>query len=457
MWRKAGFMALWRVERRLEVLATISILLALAQSQPGIVWERSGLLGASPYMSSVAFSPDGQYLVAIGSHGYNTGRLWFWRVADGRLIHFPRWDDALPIAVSPNFQLVATVDRESYFVRVWRIADGQLVRTFSPQFNAQSAAFSPDGEYLAVSNYVSYYSQLLLWRVSDGRLVFSRSTGGVGVAFSPDGRYLATASGRVWRVPDGQLVRNLGVSGHSIAFSPNGEFLAIGSRSGILIWRVSDWRMVRIFEGSGVSIGFASLAFSPDGDHLLSALRFGLSGYSYYLIKLWRVSDGHLVYQREIPALAVAFSPSGHHFAMIRVHSSVSSADSVQLWRAIEGAFERAFSGHLGTIRALSASPDERYLASGGYDGRVYIWRIDGGLIERVIENWAPVGSLAYSPNGTYLAFGDVDGALRLWRTTDWQEVHTLWHPMPYVDWLTFTHDAQHVMTATRYPCYSYD
>ena|SRR5688572_13505358 len=46
----------------------------------------------------------------------------------------------------------------------------------------------------------------------------------------------------------------------------------------------------------------------------------------------------------------------------------------------------RIFSGHFGTISALSISPDSRLLASSAYDGTTRIWNIETGEM-RIIHN----------------------------------------------------------------------
>ena len=112
-----------------------------------------------------------------------------------------------------------------------------------------SLAFSPDGAMLASGACAEPYTEawpagqckrgeMRLWRVADGTLLrtLSGHTGGIlSLAFSPDGRLLASGSSdrtlRLWRVSDGALLRTLEqeYAVRDVAFSPDGRTLALAS------------------------------------------------------------------------------------------------------------------------------------------------------------------------------------------------------------------------------------
>ncbi|MBD2049589.1 caspase family protein [Leptolyngbya sp. FACHB-60] len=70
-------------------------------------------------------------------------------------------------------------------------------------------------------------------------------------------------------------------------------------------------------------------------------------------------------------------------------------------------------------IRDFKFSPNGQYLASGGYDGDVKLWRTDGTVVALPDnQDEGGVGQLTFSPDGQYLASGgDSDGDVKLWRT----------------------------------------
>jgi WD40 repeat protein len=283
------------------------------------------LTGHSDYVSSVAFSPDGQY-IASGS-GDKSIKLWW--VSDGSVVRTltGHSDYVSSVAFSPDGQYIASGSGDKS-IKLWRASDGSEVRTLTGHSDyVRSVAFSPDGEYIASGS--DDYS-IKLWRVSDGsevRTLTGHSSDVWSVAFSPDGAYLASGSGgwsiKLWRVSDGSEVRN--ITGHSggvlsVAFSSDGQYIASGSFQKVNLWRVSDGSEVRTLTGHSDYV--SSVAFNPDGQHLAS-------GSGDNSIKLWRVSD----------------------------------------WQEIQ-----TLTGHSGSVWSVAFSPNGSLLASGSGDNTIKIW-----------------------------------------------------------------------------------
>ena len=126
------------------------------------------------------------------------------------------------VAISPDGQLLATVHTEGHFsdaVQRRRVSDATVVWTLrGHQDGVNAVAFSPDGQFL-ISGAGDIDSEgvrrpqdttVRLWRVRDGGLVRT-FTGhrdiAVSVAVSPDGRTIASASRdgviRFWAMPQG--------------------------------------------------------------------------------------------------------------------------------------------------------------------------------------------------------------------------------------------------------------
>jgi WD domain, G-beta repeat len=141
-------------------------------------------------------------------------------------------------------------------IRVWDLTTYQEIRRFTPRRGQVfTAAFSPDGRYLATAGRVRDIQEAVnngevqLWDVETGRELRSM-TGHTRVvmrlAFSPDGRMLATGSGdntvRLWEVATGgERHRFTGHSTYisSLAFAPDGRKLAAASDDApVYIWDV---------------------------------------------------------------------------------------------------------------------------------------------------------------------------------------------------------------------------
>jgi WD40 repeat protein len=121
--------------------------------------------------------------------------------------------------------------------------------SFHESFEAEGLAFSPDGRYLATTNYVEAQSgderEVHIWDWRNAKLVqkltkpkFSNASETTnGLQWSPDGRFLAVCTGRaenhevirIWSTHDWQIASDIiddGAGGcNSLAFSLDSRFL----------------------------------------------------------------------------------------------------------------------------------------------------------------------------------------------------------------------------------------
>jgi len=164
-------------------------------------------------------------------------------------------------------------------VRLWRVADGTVVRTLEGHtYDVSGVAFAADGQTLASG---ALDGTLRLWRVRDGtllRTVQAQTSEVLSVAFAPDGQTLASGSGypdytgQLWRAADGALLHTLTGNDYafsSVAFAPDGQTVASGGMDRVVrLWRVADGTLLRTLQGHTADIH--ALAFAPDGQTLAS-------------------------------------------------------------------------------------------------------------------------------------------------------------------------------------------
>ncbi len=267
-----------------------------------------------------------------------------------------------------------------------------------------SAAFSPDGQTLAMGS----YSGAKLWRVSDGSLLHSITTeAGKAVAFSPDNQILATGLGstvKLWRVSDGSRLRTLeGLTSDvlSVAFSPDGQIVAAGGyNEGVKLWQANDGTLLHDLPGHTFHV--LSVAFSPDGQMLASAS-------DDYTVKLWRVSDGMLLHELQ-GSNPVAFSPDGQTLV-------TGSYSGVKLFRVRDGALLYQLTGHSSSVESVAFSPDGQTLVTGSGGIEVRRWHVsDGVRLYTLEENGEGVSFVTFSTDGRTMAAVYKDGTVKLWQ-----------------------------------------
>jgi hypothetical protein len=169
-------------------------------------------------------------------------------------------------------------------VRLWNVADGQLLKTFEGHADAVYAvALSPDGKLLATG---SYDQKVILWDVAGGgqvRTLDGHNAAVFDLAFRPDGKVLASASAdrtvKLWDVATGNRLDTFSESTkelNAVAWSPDGSrVVAGGADNRIRVWQVSP----AAAEGSNKILfshfahegAILKLAFSADGAALLSS------------------------------------------------------------------------------------------------------------------------------------------------------------------------------------------
>ncbi len=131
---------------------------------------------------------------------------------------------------------------------------------------------------------------------------------------------------------------------------------------------------------------------------------------------------------------ALAFSPNGRYLAVSARWSARFGAHEQRTVNIVDGRTGKLVCYYLpnffyeGIQVALAFSPDNRFLATGGLDSRVYLWDTREAKLLRILNFTAPPGpveTIAFSPDDNYLAIGGRDGHLRIYKRTgkDWSQL----------------------------------
>jgi WD40 repeat protein len=457
---------------------------------------RTLAIGGLVRVTALAFSADSATLAA----GYVDGTIRLWNPASGALNRTMNlvWRNSTltnnlgkiaSLAFSPDGQWLAAVGGDLY-TRFWKVADGTMnqagVRNGGP---VGSVAWSPDGTKLATGSEdrrVTLISTNNNWATT---AVLTLGSNVTAVAFSPDGSVLAAGclDGTVtfWQssnMTQSNSFMGTGAGITSLTFGTNAQILFSGDESGFIArWSSSSgWNTASQISWPGHTNGTGgvrSLAVTTDNNRLVS-------GGADYQVSLWQASSGAALGNLSSHAGMItrtSFSPDGSMVA------SASHDGSVRLWAAISGLPLAVLAVHTNQVSAMAFSPDSTLLVSGGgcLDNTLRIFSCsnlallqtivaatngvttlavspDSSLVasagdrpEQVIRLWRVsdssqvwqaaghtdgTGVLAFSPDGQYLASGGLfnDGTIRLWNANDGSPVRTLSAPAITDRFLTF-------------------
>jgi WD40 repeat protein len=408
-----------------------------------------GLQPTNPdgHIRALAVAPHGDWLAS----GNLDGTIALWNLAATPLVSTSlliHQEQVNGLAFSPNGQLLASASRDGLALTKLATATAPGTTKWLDPAGSSSAAFSPDGRYLAVGH---DEGAVMLWNLASHQPVTLALRPGpiLSVAFSPDSQRLAYADAKALVLLSDLAARQpITLSGHtdrvqSLAFSQDGALLVSGSRD----------HSVRLWDGqTGAALGaprwghrdaVLSVAIRRDGQQIAT-------GGADHTVILWQRTDAPRLAQpltrHGDEVWSVAFSPDGRWLA------SGSKDQTITLWD--RQANQPIPLGSLnGAVRSLAFSPDSATLASGDTTGAIVLWHPLNRTAPLARLTHQPnvfVGSVAFSPDGHTLASGGFDGTVLLWDLAATPPISTVLGVQEGQIWtVVFSRDGQHLLAGS--------
>ena len=269
------------------------------------------------------------------------------------------------------------------------------------------------------------------------------------VTYTPDGTSVLTAGDdgtvRLWDASNARQLRVFPHSGrvHLLAVSPDGRSLATAALlpdSVVRVWDLATGRQRHQWPGHGDLTGAEALAFSSDGQFLLSYGRDNV-------LKVRELETGRerpavqpqfLLARAEGPGsgmLGGAFAP-GNRFLAVNTGESAHVADlATGEERFFTPSRKMAFAPDGQSVAVVTrAQPEERQLADEPtwtgprIDDGIDLVNISSGSSQRIEVAKDGVNALAFSADGSVVAVagGDRNQIIRLYRTDDGRTIEEI-------------------------------
>ena len=314
-------------------------------------------------------------------------------------------DHVIAMAWSPGGTLLAAASVGGP-ITILDAATGAIRHTLPGHgFGTTAVGWNADGAHFASAG---QDAQVRLWDLAAGRERLTLDGGEAWVerlTWHPRENLLACAAGRRLRLwePQGRLVREYPAHASTISdlcWRPGSTDLTSASYGAVTLWSPEGEEPLRRFQWKGSVL---ALAWSPDGKYLAT-------GDQDSTVHFWIYRTGEDLQMSGYPTKVreLSWSADGRFLA-------TGGGPLVTVWdcsgKGPEGSTPLSFKGHEQLVRVLAFQRSGPLLASGGADGRVFLWA--PGKAKKSLARGdlgSEVVQIAWSPDDRRLAAGCASG-----------------------------------------------
>ena len=445
----------------------------------------SAVLSDTTLVRTVAWSPDGKYIVT-GSDDLTldetlTANAVVWNVSDGTRAHtlgghlLTIWD----VAWSPDSKRIVTASGDGT-ARIWNVAtEKELFRLQGKHTQGLvKVAWSPDGSKIATA---SPDMTVTIWNPTDGQptRTLTHTASIRALAWSPDGQKLITtaenATATIWNATTGekeiQQLQGFKDIAPDVAWSPNGKYIATTSsaftRSGFVvtrIWNANNGTLINALEGHRAVV--RSVAWNADSTTLVTTS-------DDQTAQLWTVATNvttsttnlndnvPFLYGPDSVATEVAtrtatlvghtnsvwdaaWSPDGRSVV------TASLDGTANIWHLQNSLLLQTLRGHTDNVWGVAWNPkNEQQVATVSRDHAVNIWDITTGISETLFNGKHGIWKVAWNSDGSKIAVASDDQTARVWNA-DGTALITFTGHLTTVKNLAWSPDSQKLVTVSK-------
>ena len=190
---------------------------------------------------------------------------------------------------------------------------------------------------------------------------------------------------------------------------------------------------------TGHTSGIQSLALSPNNEMIAIGEQNGI-------ISIRRMKDCRVIYciQGHIaPVTALFFINQGKQLL------SASNDHTIRLWDIINNRLMHVFKKHHTPIHSLVVAPDETWMISGGENGELFWWQLNGAEFQSIENHKKTVTAMAVSTTSNYLAIGNANHCIEIYHMNNFQPIFTLKDHEGIITCLAFSNQDLHLISGS--------
>lgn len=230
--------------------------------------------------------------------------------------------------------------------------------------------------------------------------------------FSENGLVTSSSDGSVklWNTTTGALCKTfIGHSGaiNGLSLAQERGWIVSSALDGLRFWNLNDHKNVATWNVATYPMFKSAVQITPDGSRLMQSSLQGA--------QLMNVFTG------EPDGLLMGCNGWGNRAVAVNWSLMVGAADNeIIVWDAKTTQPVRRIKPPDAGVFTVAISPQADWIAGANQSGRIYLWKVDTGNLEReFVGHKSAADTLAVSSNGELLCSGDRGGVAIIWNRYD--------------------------------------